>query len=150
MLRLCLCVEVTTRHARYWPHVLEALLAPLLGYLDAASSLQSCEIACVLFGSHPPFSTAAVQSTLGWCSGTAQLRQLVECLEFVGGGGQPVALAEALLEAAGLFCLPSSSISASGCQQHCLVCLATEPASCPVPWPYTEDCTLVSAATAVA
>ena len=141
-LRLCVLVEVTARHRHLWHHTtLPQVVEPLLAYLQAAIGV---ELALVLFGAHPPHSLAAVESPLGWCRGVGHFRrQLLDggSLECAGGGGQPVALAEALLEAAALFTLPGGG---STCQQHCLVCLASEPAVQPVAWPFFQDCTMVS------
>ena len=141
-LRLCVLVEVTARHRHLWHHTtLPQVVEPLLAYLQAAIGV---ELALVLFGAHPPHSLAAAESPLGWCRGEGHFRrQLLDggSLECAGGGGQPVALAEALLEAAALFTLPGGG---STCQQHCLVCLASEPAVQPVAWPFFQDCSMVS------
>lgn len=152
-LRLCLVLESTARAGAQWRSraVLRHLIEPLLALAETAPG--GCELALVCFGAHAPHSAAAVESCLGWWSGAsaAEFRtHLLDSLRFTGGGGQPVALAEALLEAASLFaCAPGGSGAGAGgaapaCQQHCLVFLASEPAPQPVPWPFAGDCCMVS------
>lgn len=149
-LRLCLVLESTARAGAQWRSgaVLRQLVEPLLALAEAAPG--GCELALVCFGAHAPHSSTTVESCLGWWSGasTAHFRaQLLDSLSFSGGGGQPVALAEALLEAASLFASAPAGIGAaagSACQQHCLVFLASDPAPQPVPWPFVEDCCMVS------
>ncbi|KAL4424960.1 hypothetical protein ABPG77_002845 [Micractinium sp. CCAP 211/92] len=148
-LRLCLVLESTARAGAHWQSgaVLRYLIEPLLALVEAAPG--GCELALVCFGAHAPHSAAAVESSLGWWSGgsVAQFRtHLLDSLTFSGGGGQAVALAEALLEAASLFACPpavsggGAAGAAPACQQHCLVFLASDPAPQPVTWPFPEDC----------
>ncbi|GAB4820614.1 hypothetical protein N2152v2_007660 [Parachlorella kessleri] len=69
----------------------------------------------------------------------SQLRQWLDDVDFCGGGGQPVALGEALLELAAMLELPTSLGLAPGSppvQAHCLVCMVSDPAALAVPWPY--------------
>lgn len=136
-LRLCLAIECTARLSGLWQTLLRGVIEPLLVHLAPLG----LEMSLVLFGAHPPHSPAAVESSFGWLSSVDQFRCLLEDVEFVGGGGQPVALAEALLEAASLFALPAPG-AAPPPQQHCLVCLASDPAVRPVPWPFAEDCSM--------
>ena len=75
-----------------------------------------------------------VQSSL-WTPDASQLRQWLDDVEFGGGGSQPVALAEALLEAASLFELPSTLQPGGAVQSHCLVCMVSDPSTAPVAWP---------------
>ncbi|KAL4457855.1 hypothetical protein ABPG75_012720 [Micractinium tetrahymenae] len=153
VLRLCLVLESTARAGAQWRSgaVLRHLIEPLLALAEAAPG--GCELALVCFGAHAPHSAAAVDSCLGWWSGASVVQfrsHLLDSLSFAGGGGQPVALAEALLEAASLFACaaPGGGAASAGaaptCQQHCLVFLASEPAPQPVPWPFAEDSCLAS------
>lgn len=142
-LRLCLCLEVTARQAGLWQQTLKHVIEPVLAMLEAQQA--ACELALVLFSAPPPFATATVESS-AWVADVPTFRRLLEGLRFVGGGRQPVALAEALAEAAALFSLPPSwsGGGTAAWQQHCLVCFASEPSMHPVPWPYPEDCAIVS------
>ena len=147
-IRLCLVVELTAKHGSLWAtKTLPLVVEPLLALLEAGDgSAAACELALVLFGAHPPHSLAAVESCLRWCTSVQQLRSLLDGLRFVGGGAQAVALAEALAEAAALFALPPHAVPgqpAAAWQQQCLVCLASDPAVHPVPWPFPEDCCMV-------
>jgi len=145
-----LALECTARAGALWRLAWrDRLIEPLLALLDAEPG--GCEIALVLFGAQVhPYSAAVVESSLAWCSSVAQFRRQLENLGFAGGGNQPVGLAEALLEAASLFACGSSSAGGGGSgssaavQQHCLVCLASDPGTQPVPWPFAEDCGVVS------
>lgn len=131
-LRLCLAVECTSRLNDLWRTLLGGFVDPLLVQ-------PGLELALIVFGAHPPHSLAAVESGLRWFS-VDRFRSLLSDLEFVGGGHQPVALAEALLEAASLFALPPISPAP---QQHLIVCIASEPATLPVPWSHPDDCVMV-------
>lgn len=146
-LRLCLAVEATARAGPLWQKLSRSCIEPLLAMLEAAAALQAVELALVLFGAHPPHSLAAVESSLGWVASVPQFRALLGGLQFSGGGGQPVALAEALAEAAALFALQRPAAAAApgaACQQHCLVCLTSDPAPHPVLWPFADDCCMAS------
>jgi hypothetical protein len=114
----------------------------MAGLVEPLLDQPGLEMALVLFGAHPPHSLAAVESGLGWFS-VERFRRLLSDLEFVGGGHQPVALAEALLEAASLFAIPLANPGLPAPQQHLIVCIASEPAVLPVPWPYPDDCSMV-------
>lgn len=141
-LRLVLCIEATARQQPLWATLSRGVLEPLLAMLQA---LQRVELALVLFGAHPPHSLAAVESS-GWVADVQAFRQLLEGVQLSGGGRQPVALAEALAEAAALFALQQGGAAGGGeapPQQHCLVCIASDPAPHPVAWPYPQDCCLV-------
>lgn len=85
----------------------------------------------------PRCSPAVVQSSL-WAQEASQLRQWLDDVPFTGGGQQPVALAEALLEAACLFELPCGLQAPGGAavQRHCLVCMVSDPAPGVVSWPF--------------
>lgn len=87
-----------------------------------------------------------VQSSL-WTQDASTLRQWLDDVEFCGGGNQPVALAEALLEAAALLELPTAlEPPAQGpgagvpaqqqLKSRCLVCMVSEPSTNAVAWPY--------------
>lgn len=147
--RLCLAVECTTKAGSVWPTALRHVVEPLLALAEASSGgagAQGLQLALVLFGTLPPHSAAVVESVLGWCASVQQFRRLLDSLNFVGGGGrQPVMLAHALAEAAALFAAADAGGSGGPCQQHCLVCLASEPAVQPVSWPFAEDCCMVGA-----
>lgn len=148
-LRLCLAVECTAKAASVWPTTLRHVVEPLLALAEASTAggaAPALQLALVLFGALPPHSPAAVESVLGWCASVQQFRRLLDSLEFVGGGGrQPVALAEALAETAALFAAADAGGGGGQWQQHCLVCLASEPAVQPVRWPFPEDCCMVRA-----
>ncbi|PRW56284.1 arsenate reductase [Chlorella sorokiniana] len=144
-LRLCLAVECTAKAGAVWPTTLQHVVEPLLALAEASGAggaAPGLQLALVLFGALPPHSGAAVESVLGWCTSLQHFRRLLDSLEFVGGGGrQPVMLAHALAEAAGLFAAAEAGGGGDGpWQQHCLVCLASEPAVQPVSWPFAEDC----------
>lgn len=147
--RLCLAVECTAKAGSVWPTALRHVVEPLLALAEASSGgagAQGLQLALVLFGALPPHSAAVVESVLGWCASVQQFRRLLDSLNFVGGGGrQPVMLAHALAEAAALFAAADAGGSGGPCQQHCLVCLASEPAVQPVSWPFAEDCCMVGA-----
>lgn len=141
-LRLCVAVEASSKHRPLWAQTTARVLEPLLAMLEAQAAV---ELALVLFGAHAPSSAAAVEST-PWTAGVPPFRRVLEGLAqtaLVGGAGQPVALAEALAEAAALFALPLRGGGAFSGAQHLLVCIASDPACHPVPWPYAEDCCLV-------
>ena len=140
-LRLCVCVESTAKAGLAWKAAVASLLEPLLSMLEGPQHAGGCELALVLFGAHGGSSVAAVESSLTWCAGVLPFRALLAGLRFEGGGGQPVALADALLEAAALFACAGSG--APPPPQHCLVWLASDPATRPVPWPFADDCTVV-------
>lgn len=148
-LRLCLAVECTGKAGSLWPTTLQHVVEPLLALAEASSAggaAPGLQLALVLFGALPPHSGAAVESVLGWSASVQHLRRLLDSLEFVGGGGrQPVMLAHALAEAAALFAAADAADAGGGgpWQQHCLVCLASEPAVQPVSWPFAEDCCMV-------
>lgn len=150
-LRLCLAVECTGKAGSLWPTTLQHVVEPLLALAEASSAggaAPGLQLALVLFGALPPHSGAAVESVLGWSASVQHLRRLLDSLEFVGGGGrQPVMLAHALAEAAALFAAADAADAGGGgpWQQHCLVCLASEPAVQPVSWPFAEDCCMVGA-----
>ncbi len=83
--------------------------------------------------------SAAVVQASHWTQDVSQLRQWLDDVQFSGGGGQPVTLGEALLEAAALLELPSTLSIAPGApalQAHCLVCMVSDPSAAAVPWPY--------------
>ena len=144
-LRLCLAVECTAKAGAQWPTTLRQVVEPALALAEACSSGGAAQLALVTFGAAPPHSPAAVESVLGWVS-VQRFRHLLDSLEFAGGGGrQPVALAEALAEAAALFAVAGAAGGGGGpWQQHCLICLASEPAVHAVAWPFPEDCCLAS------
>lgn len=137
-LRLVLVVEATARQQTLWATLFRGVLDPLLAMLQA---LQRVEVALVLFGAHAPHSLATVESS-GWVADIPAFRQLLDGAQRSGGGRQPVALAEALAEAAALFALKQGGAAGGGDAaplQHCLVCIASDPATHPVAWPYPED-----------
>lgn len=140
-LRLCLAVECGARMAPLWQALLHGMIEPILAHYGP-----SLELALVLFGAHPPHSLAAVESSIGWTSDADEQQRLLGDAQFIGGGGSsPVALAEALLEVAALFAIADASPDAAAPQQHCLVCMTSDPAVHPVPWPCAEDCDMVRA-----
>ncbi|KAI3436786.1 hypothetical protein D9Q98_006197 [Chlorella vulgaris] len=139
-LRLCLAVECGARMAPLWQALLHGMIEPILAHYGP-----SLELALVLFGAHPPHSLAAVESSIGWTSDADEQQRLLGDAQFIGGGGSsPVALAEALLEVAALFAIADASPDAAAPQQHCLVCITSDPAVHPVPWPCAEDCDMAN------